>query len=127
MPKPTGATPSIRPLRVGEELRHVLADLFARGGLRDPALDGLILTVAEVRLTPDLKTATVFVRALAHKDEAGVVKALAKNAKAIRAEIARRVRLRSVPELRFRLDESVEAAAGIDALLKRPEIARDLG
>lgn len=127
MTKPADAAPSIRPLRVGEELRHVLAELFARGGVRDPALDGLILTVAEVRLTPDLKVATVFVRALMHRDEAGVVKVLAQNAKAIRGEIARRTRLRNVPELRFRLDESVDAAAAIDALLKRPEIARDLG
>lgn len=125
MAKTVPDTPNLRPLRVGEELRHVLAEVFARG-LKDPELDGLILSVSEVRLTPDLKTATVFVRALAHADGAGVVKALARNAKPLRGEIARRARLRAVPELRFRWDETLDAAASIDALLRKPEIARDL-
>jgi len=113
---------------VGEELRHALADIVARGGLsRDPALDGLILTITEVRVTPDLRTATVFVRALGHKDESGLAKALAANVKWLRAEIAKRVRLRAVPELRFRTDESFDTASHIDALLRRPDVARDLG
>jgi ribosome-binding factor A len=112
---------------VGEELRHILAELFARGSLRDPALAGLILSVTEVRMTPDLKLATVFVRALAHPDPAAVLEALAREAKAIRAEIARRARLRVVPELRFRTDESFDAASAVDALLRRPDVARDLG
>ncbi len=116
----------VRPLRVGEELRHVLAELFARGGLRDPALSGLILSVTEVRMTPDLKLATVFVRALAHPDPAAVLAALARETRAIRAELARRVRLRVVPELRFRTDESFDAASRVDALLRRPDVARDL-
>jgi ribosome-binding factor A len=116
----------VRPLRVGEELRHILAALFARGELRDPVLDGLILSVTEVRMTPDLRLATVYVRALAHPDPDAVVKALAREAKPIRAEIARRARLRVVPELRFRTDESFDAAGEVDALLRRPDVARDL-
>lgn len=127
MPAKDPQTPSLRPLRVGEELRHALADIVARGGLsRDPALDGLILTVTEVRVTPDLRTATVFVRALGHKDESGLAKTLANNVKWLRAEIAKRVRLRVVPELRFRTDESFDTAAQIEALLRRPDVARDL-
>ena len=122
----TAPTPPLRPLRVGEELRHILAEIFARGRLRDPDLDGLILTVTEVRLTPDLKTATVFVRALGREDMAPIVKALARDAKPLRAEIARAARLRAIPELRFRADDSFDVASGIDALLKRPDVARDL-
>ncbi len=126
MPKTEHAAPSLRPLRVGEELRHILSDVFARGRLKDPDLDGLILTVTEVRLTPDLKTATVFVRALGRSDMQPVVKALARDAKRIRTEIAHAARLRSVPELRFRADDSFDTASEIDALLKRPDVARDL-
>lgn len=126
MPRTETPAPSLRPLRVGEELRHILSDVFARGRLKDPELDGAILTVTEVRLTPDLKTATVFVRALGRADMQPVVKALARDAKLIRTEIARSARLRAVPELRFRADESFDTASEIDALLKRPEIARDL-
>jgi len=111
---------------VGEELRHIVSEVFARGRLRDPELDGLILTVTEVRLTPDLKTATVFVRALGRSDMAPVVKALARDAKSLRGEIGRTARLRAVPELRFRADQSFDTASEIDALLKRPDVARDL-
>lgn len=127
MAKTPAETPLLRPLRVGEELRHILAEIFARGDVRDPELDGLILTVTEVRLTPDLKVATVFVRALAHPEPAKVIKALARDAKNLRGEIARRAKLRSIPELRFRTDDSFDTASGIDALLRRPDIARDLG
>ncbi len=127
MPTKSPETPSLRPLRVGEELRHALADIVARGGLsRDPALDGLILTVTEVRVTPDLRTATVFVRALGHKDESKLAKLLAANVKWLRTELAKRVRLRAVPELRFRTDESFDTASHIDTLLRRPDVARDL-
>lgn len=116
----------VRPLRVGEELRHILADLFARGILKDPVLEGAILTVSEVRMSPDLKIATVFVRALAHRDEPAVIKALAREVKPIRTAIARNARLRAVPDLRFRLDDSFDVAGEIDALLRRPDVARDL-
>jgi ribosome-binding factor A len=116
----------VRPLRVGEELRHILADIFARGDLRDPALDGLILSATEVRLTPDLRVATIYVRALAHPDPDAVIKALAREAPALRREIARRARLRVVPDLRFRTDESFDTASEIDAVLRRPDVARDL-
>lgn len=126
MPKTEHAAPSLRPLRVGEELRHILSDIFARGRLRDPDLGGVILTVTEVRLTPDLRTATVFVRALGRLDMQPVVKALARDAKPLRTEIARAARLRAVPELRFRADNSFDVASEIDTLLKRPDVARDL-
>lgn len=118
--------PSVRTLRVGEEMRHALSDVLARGGLRDPALDAWIVSVTEVRLAPDLKVATVFVRALGTENQQPLVKALAANAKAIRAELARRVNLRFTPDLRFRADESFDAGAKIEAILKRPEVARDI-
>lgn len=116
----------MRPLRVGESLRHILSGLFARGDVRDPALAGVILSVTEVRMTPDLKIATVFVRALAHPDPDAVVQALAREAPALRREIARRAGLRVVPDLRFRADASFDSASEVDALLRRPDVARDL-
>lgn len=122
---PQSQPPSHRPLRVGEELRHALADIFARGLTRDPDLDGLILTVSEVRVTPDLKTATVYVRALG-QDAPKLPAALARDAKHLRTELARRVHLRGVPDLRFRTDETLDEADRITALLRRPDVARDL-
>lgn len=118
--------PSVRTLRVGEEMRHILAEVLGRGALRDDVIAAHIISVTEVRVSPDLKIATVFVRAMGVADHAPLVKALAANAKALRAEIARRVNLRYTPQLRFRVDESFDTAGRIDAVLRRPEIARDL-
>lgn len=122
----TEAGPSQRMLRVGELVRHAISDVLARGDHLDPALGGRVITVPEVRMSPDLKIATCFVMPLGGKDVAGVIKALAANARVLRAEVARRVDLKSVPELRFREDTSFNEGAHIDALMRSPQVARDL-
>lgn len=123
----TEAGKSVRLLRVGEEMRHLLAAALARGGLRDDVIDRHIISVTEVRCSPDLKHATVYVRALGTADHQPLIKALAENAGALRAEVARGLSMKYTPQLRFRVDESFDAAGRIDAVLRRPEIARDLG
>ncbi|OYW60409.1 MAG: ribosome-binding factor A [Xanthobacter sp. 17-67-6] len=122
----TGAGPSQRMLRVGELVRHALADVLSRGDHLDPALAGRIITVPEVRMSPDLKIATCYVMPLGGKDVQGVIKALANNARMLRGELGRRVELKSVPELRFREDTSFTEAHHIDSLLRSPAVARDL-
>lgn len=122
----SGSGPSQRQLRVGELVRHALSDILARGDLPDPALARVVITVPEVRMSPDLKIATCFVMPLGGKDHKAAIEALATNAKPLRGEIARRVELKYVPELRFRIDTSFEEGARIDALLRSPEVARDL-
>ncbi len=122
----SGSGPSQRQLRVGELVRHALADILARGDLPDPALAKVLITVPEVRMSPDLKIATCFVMPLGGKDPKAAIDALATNAKPLRGEIARRVELKYVPELRFRIDTSFEEGARIDALLRSPQVQRDL-
>ena len=122
----SGSGPSQRMLRVGELVRHALADALQRGDHLDPALAGTIITVPEVRMSPDLKIATCFVMPLGGKDITPVIKALAENARRLRGEVARRVELKSVPELRFRKDTSFDEGAHIDALLRSPQVLRDL-
>jgi ribosome-binding factor A len=119
--------PSQRQLRVGELLRHALADILSRGNVSDPDLDGRIITVPEVRMTPDLKIATVYVMPLGGGDAQRTVKALARNARWFRGEVAKRLRdLRSMPELRFRFDDRFEEATRIEQLLHDPKVRRDL-
>ena len=122
----SGSGPSQRQLRVGELVRHALAEILARGDLPDPALSRVIITVPEVRMSPDLKIATCYVMPLGGKDPKAAIDALATNAKPLRGEIARRVELKYVPELRFRIDTSFEEGARIDALLRSPQVQRDL-
>lgn len=124
--KAAGQGPSQRQLRVGELVRHALADVLARGELPDPALAKAVITIPEVRMTPDLKLATAYVMPLGGKNAEGVVAALEKNKKYLRGELGRRVELRSVPELRFRVDTSFDSGAKIDALLDSPEVRRDV-
>ena len=118
--------PSQRQLRVGELVRHALSNALARGETRDPALDGVVITVPEVRMSPDLKIATVYVMPLGGGDREGLVKALARDAKLLRREIAGRVSLKYMPELRFRMDETFDEAARIDRLLDSDTDRRDL-
>ncbi|MCG8445905.1 MAG: 30S ribosome-binding factor RbfA [Hyphomicrobiales bacterium] len=118
--------PSQRQLRVGELVRHALSNALARGETRDPALDGVVITVPEVRMSPDLKIATVYVMPLGGGDRGGLVKALARDAKLLRREIAGRVSLKYMPELRFRMDETFDEAARIDRLLDSDTVRRDL-
>jgi len=117
---------SVRLLRVGEQVRHALAEVLIRGDIRDLPIEPGFINVSEVRLSPDLRHATVFVKALAGGDDLALVKALAANAKQLRGEVARRLATKYTPDLRFRPDESFDVGARIEAVLRRPEIARDL-
>ena len=115
--------PSQRQQRVAELVRHALAEVLARGDLQDEVLTSHVVTIPEVRMSPDLKLATAYVMPLGGKDEPAVLKALERNRKVLRAEVARRVNLKFAPDLRFRRDETFDEAARIDALLrsdKRP-------
>ncbi len=121
-----GKAPSQRQLRVGELLRHALAELFARGGLRDPDLFDTTITVVEVSLGPDLKTATAFVMPLGGGDAHSVVAALNRSKKFIRGQVGRQVFLKHMPDLRFELDKSFDYSDKIDALLTTPHVSQDL-
>src|SRR5665213_2520484 len=121
-----GGEPSQRMLRVGELIRHTLSDLLTKGEVTDPVLDGHVVTVPDVRMSPDLKLATVFVMPLGGKDVKDVIEALDKHRKFIRGEIARRINIKFAPELRFKQDNSFDYGSKIDALLDRPEVKRDL-
>lgn len=118
--------PSQRQLRVGEELRHIIASIIERGDIRDPDLAGRAITVTEVRISPDLKNATVFVVPLGGGDVAAVIKGLKRARSFIRHEVARQVDLRVAPDLFFEPDTSFDEASKIDALLRSPVVARDL-
>lgn len=115
----------IRLQRIGEQVRHALAEILARGDLRDPLVAQTIVSVSEVRVTPDLRHATVFVKA-SNGDDDALVKALATHSRWLRGEVARRLATKYTPDLSFRRDDSFDAGARIDAVLRRPEIARDL-
>jgi ribosome-binding factor A len=121
-----GRGPSQRQLKVGELIRHALAEIFSRGDLMDEVLARHSLTVPEVRMTPDLKLATAFVMPLGGGEAEEVVAHLEKHKRYLRGELARRVSLKFMPELRFRVDSSFEESARIDELLASPEVARDL-
>ncbi len=127
MPKriePTG--PSQRQQRVAELIRHALAEVLQRGDIADDVLATHIVTIPEVRMSPDLKLATAYVMPLGGVDEKPVIAALERHKKLLRGEVARRVNLRFAPDLRFRRDESFDEAARIDALLRSEEVRRDL-
>ena len=128
MPRPDHKTvgASQRVLRVSELIRHALADILARGEIEDPAFAGQVLTVPAVRMSPDLKLATISVMPLGGKNVDKVMAALERNKKALRTLIAHRVNLKYASELRFVVDGTFDAHAKIDALLKSPEVARDL-
>jgi ribosome-binding factor A len=117
---------SQRQLRVGETVRHALADILAHGNVHDPDLEGHIITVPEVRMSPDLKLATVYVMPLGGRDTDKVITALARNKKFLRGEVAHRVNLKFAPDLRFRIDDRFEEAERIEKLLRTPEVQRDL-
>ncbi|MGZ8995227.1 MAG: 30S ribosome-binding factor RbfA [Rhodospirillales bacterium] len=119
-------TPSQRQLRVGEELRHALAHLLERGEVHDPGLAGAPVTVTEVRVSPDLRNATAFIMPLGGAADAAAVEALTRAKGFVRRRVAEMVRLRTMPAFSFRIDESFDEAGHIEALLRRPEVARDL-
>lgn len=126
MARQSSRAPSQRQLRVGEELRHALAWMLERGEVRDPGLHGRSITVTEVRISPDLKNATVFVVPLGGGDASEEVEALNRAAPFLRHRAAEKVQLRHVPKLGFRADDSFDNASHIDSLLHDPKVARDL-
>ncbi len=117
---------SVRLLKVGEQVRHVLSDILARGDVHDDVLAKHLLSVTEVRMSPDLKHATVFVKPLLGKDEAVVLKALRTNTAYLQSEVAQRVNTKYAARLKFLLDESFDEGTRIDKLLRDPKVARDL-
>lgn len=114
-------------LRVGEQVRHALSDLLRRGDIIDPLIETSVISISEVRMSPDLKIATAFVSPIGAGDHEAVVRALNSHAKFIRGRAAHALRqMKYMPEFRFRLDTSFDNFAKIDELLKSPEVARDL-
>ena len=124
--KPTSTGPSQRQQRVAELIRHALAEVLQRGDIQDPVLNTHVVTVPEVRMSPDLKLATAYVMPLGGVDEAPVIAALDRHRKVLRQEVARRVNLKFAPELRFLRDETFDEAARIDKLLRDERVQRDL-
>jgi ribosome-binding factor A len=118
--------PSQRQLKVGELIRHALAEIFSRGEIVDEVLARHSLTVPEVRMTPDLKLATAYVITLGGGEASEAVEHLNKHKRYLRGEVAKRVNMKFMPEIRFKVDTSFEASARIDELLASPQVARDL-
>ena len=117
---------SQRQLRVGEIVRHAIADILSQGGVHDPVLEGHLITVPEVRMSPDLKLATVYVFPLGGEGASEAVAHLDKHKRFLRGEVAKRVSMKFMPELRFKIDTSIETSRRIDELLASPKVARDL-
>ena len=117
---------SQRQLRVGELIRHELSDMLSRGDIHDPIVEAHMITVPEVRMSPDLRLATIYVMPLGGRDEHEVLGALDRNRRYVRGEIARRVNLKFAPEIRFRIDERFDEAERIEKLLRTPVVQRDL-
>jgi ribosome-binding factor A len=115
-----------RQLRVAETVRHAIAEILAQGSAHDPDLEGHIITVPEVRMSPDLKLATIYVMPLGGRDTDVVLAALERNKKFLRGEISHRVNLKFAPDVRFRVDERFEEAERIEKLLRTPAVQRDL-
>ncbi len=121
---PVGA--SQRQLRVGELIRHAMAEMLSRGEVHDPVLESHMITIPEVRMTADLKLATIYVMPLGGRDVKEVIAALNDNKKFLRGEIAHRVNLKFAPDIRFRADDRFEEAERIEKLLRTPAVQRDL-
>jgi ribosome-binding factor A len=121
-----GGEPSQRMLRVAELIRHAMAQLLSRGEINDPDLSGLVVTIPSVRMSPDLKLATIYVMPLGGAAQEQIVAILDRHKKFLRGEIAHHVNLKYAPEIRFKVDESFANAEKIDALLHSPKVAQDL-
>ncbi len=121
-----GGEPSQRMLRVAELIRHAMATMLSRGEINDPDLAGLVVTVPSVRMSPDLKLATVYVMPLGGKAQDAIVAILDRHKKFLRGEVAHRINLKFAPDIRFKVDESFANAAKIDALLQTAKVAQDL-
>ena len=125
-PAETPETRSVRLLRVGEQVRHTLSDILARGDVHDETLAKHMVTVTEVRMSPDLRHATAFIKPLLGKDEEAVLKALRTNTAYLQREVATRIRLKYAAKLKFLADDSFDEGTHIDKLLRDPKVARDL-
>ncbi len=128
MTKPNSSAPSQRMLRVGEQVRAAITQVLQRGEVRDEVIEKTVISISEVRMSPDLKMATAYVTPLGVKDHDTVIAALNKHAKYIRGRLGNQLRqLKYMPEVRFRDDTSFDNYQKIDALLRSPEVQRDLG
>lgn len=127
MTRPASSGPSQRQLRVGEQVRHALSETLQRGDIIDPLIETTVISISEVRMSPDLKIATAFISPLGAPDPDAVVEALNKHAKFVRGRVSHALRqMKYMPEFRFRLDTSFDNFARINELLRSPEVARDL-
>ena len=118
--------PSQRVLRVGELVRHALAEMLTRGDVHDPVIETHLITVPEVQMSADLRLATIYVMPLGGRDTEAVLAALERNKRFLRGEIARHVNLKFAPDIRFRIDERFDEAERIEKLLRTPQVQRDL-
>ena len=125
--KETAEGRSVRLLRVGEQVRHVLSEVLSRGDVHDEVLQSHLVSVTEVRMSPDLRHATVFVKPLLGQDEAVVIKALRTNTAYLQREVATRVRMKYAAKLKFLADESFDEGSHIDKILRSEHVAQDLG
>ncbi|MGY5800562.1 30S ribosome-binding factor RbfA [Rhizobium hainanense] len=125
--RPTSSAPSQRMLRVGEQVRSAITQVLQRGEVRDDLIERTVISISEVRMSPDLKIATAFVTPLGVSDHAAVIEALNRHAKYIRGRLGPQLRqMKYMPEVRFRDDTSFDNYKKIDALLRSPEVSRDL-
>jgi ribosome-binding factor A len=130
MARPSGTAPeerSVRLLRVGEQVRHILSEILQRGDVHDETLAAHLVSVTEVRMSPDLRHATVFVKPLLGENEEAVLKALRTNTAYLQREVAARVQMKYAAKLKFLSDESFDEGSHIDRLLRDPKVAQDLG
>lgn len=126
-PTETTETRSVRLLRVGEQVRHILSEILTRGEVHDELLAKHMVSVTEVRMSPDLRHATVFVKPLLGKDEEAVLKALRTHTAYFQREVAARVKMKYAAKIKFLADESFDEGSHIEQLLRDPKVARDLG
>ncbi|HEY2756593.1 MAG TPA: 30S ribosome-binding factor RbfA [Pseudolabrys sp.] len=125
-PRDSGPNASQRQLRVGELVRHAIAEMLTRGDVHDPVIEAHLITVPEVRMSPDLRLATIYVMPMGGRDANEVVAAFERHKKFLRAEIAHRINLKFAPDIRFRVDDRFAEAERIERLLRSPEVKRDL-
>ena len=118
--------PSQRQLRVGELVRHAVSEMLIRGDVHDPVIEAHMITVPEVRMSPDLRLATVYVMPLGGRDQDEVLAALERNRRYLRGEVAHRVNLKFAPDIRFLIDDRFDEAERIEKLLRTPQVQRDL-
>jgi ribosome-binding factor A len=118
---------SVRSLRVGEQVRHILSEILQRGDVHDATLAKHVISITEVRMSPDLRHATAFVKPLLGKDEEEVLKALRTNTAYLQREVAAKMTLKYAAKLKFLADDSFDEGSHIDALLRNPQVSRDLG